>query len=139
MRKELAEREKLRESGGERDLRTEQATEHFDKGFSLLMEAEVERALPFLARAAHFAPKVARFRAYYGKALSADEKQQHKAEGEIQAALRIEPDNATFRIMLAEFFIQNNLLKRAEGELTRLLAKYPTNREARELLETLKK
>lgn len=139
MRKELAEREKLRESGGERDLRTEQATEHFDKGFSLLMEAEVERALPFLARAAHFAPKVARFRAYYGKALSADEKQQHKAEGEIQAALRIEPDNATFRIMLAEFFIQNNLLKRAEGELTRLLAKYPTNREARELLETLKR
>ena len=102
------------------------------------MEAEVDRALPFLARAAHFAPKVARFRAYYGKALSTDEKQRHKAENEIQAALRIEPDNPTFRIMLAEFFIQNNLLKRAEGELKRLLAVFPGNREAMDMLDRLK-
>jgi hypothetical protein len=41
--------------------------------------------------------------------------------------------------MLAEFFIQFNLLKRAEGELNRLLAVYPSNREARELLDSLRK
>lgn len=138
MRKELAEREKLRETGGERDVKLEQADEHFERGFSLLMEDELERALPFLARAAHFAPNVARYRAYYGKALSADSKQRHKAESELQAALRIDPNNATFRILLAEFFIQNNLPKRAEGELNRLLTIFPGHREAVDLLISLK-
>jgi len=138
MRKELAEREKLRESGGERDVQLEQADEHFERGFSLLMEDDLERALPFLARAVHFAPKVARYHAYYGKALSADSKQRHKAESEMQTALRIEPNNATFRILLAEFFIQNNLPKRAEGELNRLLTIFPGHREAIDLLASLK-
>lgn len=138
MRKELAEREKRRESGGEHDVKLEQADEHFERGLSLLMDDELERALPFLARAVHFAPKVARYHAYYGKALSSEEKQQHKAESEIQAAIRIEPNNATFRILLAEFFIQNNLLKRAEGELNRLLAIFPGHREAVDLLASLK-
>ena len=64
--------------------------------------------------------------------------QRHKAESEMQAAVRIDPDSPTFRIMLAEFFIQINLLKRAEGELTRLLDIFPGNREALTLLEKLK-
>ena len=140
MRKEIADREKHRAAGtpGERDAKTEQAVEHFDRGLSLLMEGEAERALPFFARAVHFAPDTARFRAYYGKALSTDGSQRHKAESEMQAALRMEPDNPTFRIMLAEFFIQNNLRKRAEGELNRLLALLPDNRDALNLLEKLR-
>jgi predicted Zn-dependent protease len=56
----------------------------------------------------------------------------------MQAAVRIDPNNATFRILLAEFFIQNNLIKRAEGELTRLLNIFPTNREALDMLATLR-
>ena len=36
-------------------------------------------------------------------------------------------------------FIENNLLKRAEGELNRLLAVFPDNREALELLQSLQK
>jgi DnaJ-class molecular chaperone len=139
MRKELVEREKQRETGVERDVKLEQAEEHFERGFSLLMDGDLERALPFLARAVHFAPKVARYHAYYGKALSSDDKQRHKAESEMQVALRIEPNNATFRILLAEFFIQNNLLKRAEGELNRLLAIFPGHREAVDLLVSIKK
>lgn len=138
MRKELADREKRRVTGGEHDVKLEHADEHFERGFSLLMDGELERALPFLARAVHFAPKVARYHAYYGKALSNDDKQRHKAESEIQSAIRIEPNNATFRILLAEFFIKNNLLKRAEGELNRLLAIFPGHREAMELLAGLK-
>ena len=51
-----------------------------------------------------------------------------------QAAVRIDPGNVTYRILLAEFFIQYHLLKRAEGELNRLLTMYPSNREARQLL-----
>ncbi|MEO6655346.1 MAG: DUF4388 domain-containing protein [Pyrinomonadaceae bacterium] len=140
MRKELAEREKRLAAGnaGQHDIKTEQAEQNFERGFSLLMDNEHQDALPHLARAVHFAPKNARYHAYYGKALSADEKQRHKAETEMQAALKLDPNNPTFRILLAEFFIQFNLLKRAEGELTRLLDVFPSNREARALLDTLK-
>ncbi len=140
MRKELAEREKLEAAGieGEINVQSAQADDHFNRGFSLLMDNNIEAALPFLARAVHFAPQTARYHAYYGKALSADDKQRHKAESEMQAALKIDPNNSTFRIMLAEFFIKFNLLKRAEGELTRLLDMFPSNREARDLLDKLK-
>ena len=103
------------------------------------MDNEHEQALPFLARAVHFAPKNARYHAYYGRALSNDSKQRHKAEGEMQAALKLDPNNPTFRILLAEFFIEVNLLKRAEGELKRLLDVFPNNREARDLLAKLQK
>ena len=39
--------------------------------------------------------------------------------------------------MLAEFFIRVKLLKRAEGELKRLLSQFPDNKEARSLLDSL--
>ena len=141
MRKELAEREKRLAAGivGQPDLKIEQATQNFERGFSLLMDNDHVEALPYLARAVHFAPKVARYHAYFGKALSLDDKQRHKAEAEMQAALKIDPNNQIFRLLLAEFFIQQNLQKRAEGELTRLLAISPSNREARDLLESIKK
>ena len=140
MRKELAEREKREATGnvGNASIQAEQATQNFDRGFSILMDKDPESALPFLARAAHFAPRNARYRSYYGKALAFDDKQRHKAEGEMQAAVKLDPDNPTYRIMLAEFFIQVNLLKRAEGELNRLLAVFPSNREARNLLDSIK-
>jgi hypothetical protein len=40
--------------------------------------------------------------------------------------------------MLAEFFVNVKLVKRAEGELNRLLAIAPDNKEARVLLDSLK-
>jgi tetratricopeptide (TPR) repeat protein len=140
MRSELAARSKRDSQGGtgQAHLQTEQASEQFDRGFTLLVDGDAEAAIPLLARAAHYAPKVARYHAYYGKALAADPKQRHKAEAEMQAAIKLDPDNATFRILLAEFFIHFNLFKRAEGELTRLLSIFPSNREAQELLASLK-
>ena len=142
MRKELASREKIAARSGEdraQAMNDQRATENFDAGFNFLMDDDPEQAVPFLARAAHFDPKNARYRAYYGKALSADEKQRHKAESELQTAVKLEPNNTTFRLILAEFFIQFNLLKRAEGELNRLLAISPSNREALDMLARLKK
>ncbi len=137
MRKELAAREKVKAAGGSSSLRLAEAEENFERGFSLLMDDQSEAAWPFLARAVHYAPNNARYHAYYGKALSADETQRHKAEAEMQHALKLDSNNPTFRILLAEFFIQFNLMKRAEGELTRLLAVFPSNREARDLLDKL--
>lgn len=117
----------------------EKAKEEFDQGFDLLMSDKVEEALPYLTRAVQFGHTNARYHAYYAKALSANEKQRFKADAEFQSAIRLEPSNPTFRIMLAEFYIQYNLLKRAEGELQRLLAIIPDNREAQALLDTLAK
>lgn len=139
IRKELSDREK-REAGGSTgtgDMMIEQGIENFERGFSLLMDNEPDAALPFLARAIHFSPKNGRYHSYYGKALSADPNKRHKAEAEMQTGLKLDPDNPTLRIVLAEFFVEHNLLKRAEGELNRLLAIFPSNREARDLLDNL--
>jgi DnaJ-domain-containing protein 1 len=117
----------------------EQASDDFEQGFSLLLEEEFEAAIPYLARAVHLASNNARFHAYYGKALAADKNQRHKAEAELQTAVRLDESNPDYRLMLAEFFVQNGLSKRAEGELNRLLAAFPDNRDARILLDTLRK
>jgi predicted Zn-dependent protease len=55
----------------------------------------------------------------------------------MQAAAKLEPQNAKIRLMLAQFFIDRNMKKRAEGELTRFLEMAPDNREARTLLDGL--
>lgn len=144
IRKELAKREEMKAAGISEEKFSEEeqkdmATDNFDKGFDLLMEEAYEEAMPYLARAAHLSPDVARFRAYYGKILSYIEKQRHKAEQELQTAIKLEPNNTTFRLMLVEFFIQYKLYKRAEGELNRLLAIEPDNKEAQILLSDLAK
>ena len=139
IRKELETKQKLRAQGiadNERsDPKTEQGLENFETGLSLLMDEEYERAVAFLGRAAHYNPDNALYRAYFGKALSYDEKQRHKAEGEMQAAARLDPKNPKIRLMLAEFFIDMNMLKRAEGELNRFLEIAPDNADARKLLD----
>lgn len=138
IRKELEMKEKLRAQGvtvaDVVDTKAEQGLESFEAGLSLLMDEEYERAIPFLGRAAHYNPDNALYRAYFGKALSYDENQRHKAEGEMQAAARIDPKNPKIRLMLVEFFMENNLLKRAEGELKRFLEIAPDNAEAKRLL-----
>jgi curved DNA-binding protein CbpA len=139
MRKELAERDrKLSSDAAHVEQQLKMATENFNRGFDLLLNDKPEDAIVFLARAATYAPRNARYRAYYGKALAADETQRHKAEAELQAAIRLEGDNPTFRIMLAEFFIEYRLFRRAEGELRRLLAIFPSHKAARELLQSIK-
>jgi curved DNA-binding protein CbpA len=115
----------------------ERAQEEFDHGFDCLMKQELAAAIPFLARAVNLAPKQARYRAYYGKALSHVSKNRHQAEQEFIAATKIEPGNTSYRLMLIEFYIDVGMPKRAEGELKKLLAKEPNNEEAQMLLEGL--
>lgn len=131
---------------GKGGIRAEQQTSHkqlrdaseiFDHGFSLLLDEDYEAALPYLTRAVAMAPDVARYHAYYGKVLSVDRTQKFKAETEFQAAIKLEPENPTFRLLLVEFFIDYNLFKRAEGELNRLLEIAPDNYEARAMLDSL--
>ena len=116
-----------------------QATENFEQGLSFLMDGNHSAAVPFLARAVHYNQHNARYHAFYGKALAADDQQRHKAEGEMRIAVKLDGENADYQIMLAEFYVQFNLLKRAEGELNRLLTIHPNNAEARRLLDSLPK
>jgi curved DNA-binding protein CbpA len=139
LRKELTEDADRAASGETVDLQgqAKMAADYFKSGFGLLMDEQYEDALPYLGRAIHLAPENARYHAFYGKALSFDETQRHKAESEMQTAVKLDPNSETYRIILAEFFIQYNLLKRAEGELKRLLAIAPNNSEAKTLLDSL--
>lgn len=115
-----------------------EASEVFEHGFNLLMAEDLTGATPYLIRAVSMAPDVARYHAYLGRALSADRSQKFKAEQELQAAIKLDPETPTYRLMLAEFFIEFNLLKRAEGELNRLLTSFPDNPEALALLDSLR-
>ncbi|MEZ5427905.1 MAG: DnaJ domain-containing protein [Pyrinomonadaceae bacterium] len=144
MRKELADVKARQESGitdeqANLNKQFEQAAKNFELGVQLMDEGEFETSAPFFARAVHFDGENPRYHAFYGKALSYNRKQQHKAESEIQSAIRLDPDNMTYRVMLAELFANIGLLKRAEGELNRLLAIAPDNREALALLDSLQK
>jgi curved DNA-binding protein CbpA len=113
------------------------AVQYFNKGFDLLMSHEEEKAVAFLSNAVTLDPTVARYHAYYGKSLMSNKKFRHQAEQELHSALKIEPSNADFRIMLIEFYIEVGLTKRADGELTRLLSTNPDHKEARILLDKI--
>ncbi len=123
----------------QQDEQLAQAALNFDQGFDYLMEENPSAAESFLARAVYFDKSNARYHAYYGKALAADNKKRHQAETEMQTAVKLDGDNADYRIMLAEFFAEIGLRKRAEGELNRLLAIAPNNAEAKAMLDSLKK
>jgi Flp pilus assembly protein TadD len=139
MYKEIEAREKRRAAGqsaaeGPVDRKTEHGLESFEEGLNLLNDEEYEAAAAYLARAVHYSPQNALYHAYYGKALSADDKQRHKAESELQTAARLDPKNAKIRLMLVEFLIGLNMLKRADGELKRFLELVPNNKEAMAML-----
>jgi curved DNA-binding protein CbpA len=115
----------------------DKARDEFDQGFDFLMSEEYAEAIPFLTRAVQLAPDNPRYHAYFGKALSFVESQRFKAEAEIRQAMKLDSGSPSYWIMLAEFYLQFNLLKRAEGELQRLLTQFPGNREALALLDGL--
>lgn len=110
----------------------------FQHGLDALKRDRPDEAIRFLAEAAMLSPREARYRAHYGHALIRQSNTRRIAETELQAALSIEPENANYRVMLAELYKSLGLQKRAEGELERALAVDPRNEAARSLLVTLR-
>jgi curved DNA-binding protein CbpA len=119
---------------GAADTHTEHGLESFERGLSLLNNGDIEGATAFLARAVHYSPDNALYHAYYGQALSEDPKKKFRAEAELQTAVRLSPNDAKIRIMLAEFYIDMNMAKRATGELTRFLESSPGDSNVERLL-----
>jgi curved DNA-binding protein CbpA len=109
----------------------------FKAGTDALQRGQHEDAIRYLAEAATLEPRVAKYRAYYGTALMRNPSLRRAAETELQAALKLEPNNASFHLMLAELYQRVGLRKRAEHEALRALSADPNNKPARELLSSL--
>jgi DnaJ-domain-containing protein 1 len=116
---------------------SERAENNFTEGYAALQQKQVKVAVTKLAAAARAVPQEARYRAYYGCALAADPESRRLAEAEMLAAIKLEPDNASYRVMLAEWCFDLGFFKRAEGELERVLALDRNNPAARKLMEKL--
>ena len=110
----------------------------FQHGLDALKRNRHDEATRFFAEAAMLSPREARYRAHYGQALIRQPNTRRIAETELQAALSLEPENTSYRVMLAELYKQLGLHRRAEGELNRALAANPTNEAARSLLLNLR-
>ena len=118
--------------------REKTADQFFEQGFAFLLDENYAEATPMLARAVFMIGGDARYHAYYGKALTGDAATYRQAEAELQTAVRLDGQNMDYRMMLADLYIKIGLLKRAEGELNRLLAIRPGHQEARQLLDSLR-
>ena len=116
----------------------ERAEQQFKEGFAALELGERKVAIGLFAAAANAVPKEPRYRAFYGKLLAEQEHTRRAAEAELQAAIKLDPANGEYRVLLAELYRDLGLMLRARGEAERAIAADPNNRKARDLLRTLK-
>jgi len=94
-------------------------------------------AMGLLASAARAVPTESRYRAYYGRVLALSVSTRRLAETELLAAIKLEPNNSEYRVMLAELYKELGFTVRARSEAERAVASDQNNRKARELLKTL--
>jgi curved DNA-binding protein CbpA len=132
---------KLRETKARTDKTSsqrEKAEASFQRGINALTRQHYDEAIRCLAEAALLEPREARYRANYGHALMSRPNMRRNAEFELQAAVKLEPNNSPYRMMLAELYKELGLFRRAEGEAERALTLDPKNQAARTLLSSLK-
>lgn len=116
----------------------QRAANDFKEGLAALEQGQRKLAAGLFASAARLVPNEARYRAYYGQMLAAQENTRRAAEAELQAAIKLEPGNANYRMMLALLFRDLGFSVRAKGEAERAVAADPNNQKARDLLRELK-
>src|SRR6185369_8109146 len=116
----------------------ERAALQFKEGFAAFEMGQKKAALGLFASAARAVPSEPRYRAFYGQVLAENEATRRAAESELSAAVKLDPNNAEYRMMLAELYRDLGLKLRAKGEAERAVAADPNNRKARDLLRSLK-
>jgi len=116
----------------------ERAAAQYKEGLAALELKQTKVALALFASASRAAPNEPRYRASYGQLLASNETTRRAAEAELSAAIKLDPKNAAYRMMLAELYRDLGLKLRAKGEAERALATDPNNPQARELLRSLK-
>jgi curved DNA-binding protein CbpA len=117
----------------------QQAEEIFQQGLSALQRGNRGAAIAALGEAARLVPSEPRYRAYFGQAMTGEERLRRSAEAEIKAAISLDAKNAAYHVMLAELYSEIGLIRRAQGELDRALAIDPRNDAARQLRDKLKR
>lgn len=117
---------------------TIRAEASFKRGMEAMQRNRHDEAVRHFAEAANLSPRDARYRAQYGYALITKTTTRRLAESELQAAVSLDPENPSYRVMLAELYKELGLRRRAEGELERALTADPKNEAARSLLISLK-
>ncbi len=115
----------------------ELAEKRFQEGLAALQLGQTGVAISCLSAAARAAPDQPRFRAFYGRALAGNPKTRRLAEVELQAAIKLDARNASYRVMLAALYRDLGFYRRALAELERALSLDSQNAEAREMLRTL--
>jgi tetratricopeptide (TPR) repeat protein len=113
------------------------AEKRFQDGVAALQINQTNIAISCLSAAVRMAPNKARYRAYYGRALATNEQTQRLAEAELQAAVKLDPNNPSYHLMLAGLYRSLGFSRRAIAELERVLSLDPQNAEARKLLQAL--
>jgi tetratricopeptide (TPR) repeat protein len=114
-----------------------QAEERFKEGVGALQQGQINTAISCLSAAARLAPNHPPYRAYYGSALATHQQTRRMAEVELQAAVKLDPTNASYRVMLAGLYRDLGFSRRAITELERALSLDPKNLEAHRMLESL--
>jgi hypothetical protein len=115
------------------------AEENFQHGLAALKQDNHRMASLYFAEAVRLAPRQPRYHAYYGHALTKDPRTRRQAELELNAAIALDPNDATHHFLLAELFHALGHMRRAESALTRVLSLDPRHADARRLLAQLKK
>ncbi len=114
-----------------------QAEAQFKEGFAALGLGQRNVAIGLLGSAARSVPNEPRYRAYYGRVLAMHESTRRLAEAELQAAVKLEPNNSEYRMMLAELYRDLGFTVRAKSEAERAVAADKNNKKARDLLRSL--
>jgi len=124
--------------GTESEPEFQGAEANFKEGFAALQQGQTNLAVTLLGAAARKEPREARYRAYYGRALAGNARTRRLAEAELLAAIKLDPNQAAYRLMLAELYCDLGFLVRAQNEAERVVAGEPGNSAAQELLRRLK-
>ncbi|MDQ3907040.1 MAG: DnaJ domain-containing protein [Acidobacteriota bacterium] len=114
------------------------AEESFQQGLAAMQKGDTAGSLAHFAEAARLAPQQARYHALYGRALMAEAHTRRQAEAELRNAVALDPNNASYRVTLAQLYVAVGLDHRAVEELERAVALDPRNAAARQMLERTK-
>ena len=114
------------------------AEESFQQGLAATERGDEDGARAYFGEAVRLAPQQARYHAFYGRTLMREAATRRQAESELQAAAKLDPENASYHVALAELYRSLSLQRRAEGELNRALVLDPDNAAARRMLAQMK-
>lgn len=117
---------------------TQRAEDCFQLGLEAMQRGDVAGSVSHFTEAARLAPRQARYHALLGRALMADAHARRQAESELRQAVALDPNNASYRVTLAQLYVAVGLRHRAEAELKQALAFDPHNDGARQILERMK-